>query len=453
MLAGGAAAQTSNAKADPYEANNRPPDARFKADILLVVAHPDDETVVSAYLAREVVDEHKKVAVVYATRGDGGNNDVGPEQAMAMGEMREAEAREAVKTLGIENVWFLQGLDTPSQNPLNSLERWGHGACLNQLVRLVRLTRPSVILTFLPDFTTGENHGDHQAAGVLATEAFDLAGDPTVFAEQVSPVTNPEGTMNLTEGLRPWQPEKIYYFYNPSHDIFAGQGPQYRSDETSPSRHESYGMIAAEAFAKHRTQGGDKVQRAIEAHALENSNEYIVQLIKQPVKLIFGKAVVPSGTTDDVFAGVTADGVSFQRAVAEASTEGTAPSLRIGDPWNYYHAFWRAHALDHLANVVPNEITVKTGGTLFIPLIFDNPGGEALDVNITVQAPEGWEVAALDPFAVAAHAQHYLRVVARAPATMVPGWQSFTITAHGGGHDLGKVLLRAELSTGWVAAQ
>jgi hypothetical protein len=61
---------------DAYSANNRPPDARLKTDILVVIAHPDDETVVSAYLAREVYDQHKTVKVVYGTHGDAGNNEV-----------------------------------------------------------------------------------------------------------------------------------------------------------------------------------------------------------------------------------------------------------------------------------------------------------------------------------------------------------------------------------------
>jgi len=59
---------------------------------------------------------------------------------------------------------------------LNSLANWGHGESLEELVRIVRLTRPEVIITWLPGIFIGENHGDHQAAGVLATEAFDSAG-------------------------------------------------------------------------------------------------------------------------------------------------------------------------------------------------------------------------------------------------------------------------------------
>ena len=135
---------------DAYAANDRAPDARFKADILVVLAHPDDETIVAAYLAREINDSQKRVAVVYGTKGGGGNNNVGPEQAAAMGEIREIEGRQASGSLGITNVWFLSGHDLASQDVLNSLEYWGHGACLEQLVRLVRLTRPSVVLTLLP---------------------------------------------------------------------------------------------------------------------------------------------------------------------------------------------------------------------------------------------------------------------------------------------------------------
>ena len=106
------------AKTDPYLANDRAPDPRFKADILLVVAHPDDEVMATAYLARAIYDQHKRVAVVYETPGDEGNNDVGAEQAAALGDIRQIEARRAVGSLGITNVFFLGGHDTVSQNVL-----------------------------------------------------------------------------------------------------------------------------------------------------------------------------------------------------------------------------------------------------------------------------------------------------------------------------------------------
>jgi LmbE family N-acetylglucosaminyl deacetylase len=444
---------TNSPKPDSYLANNRPADPRFKADILVVVAHPDDEVMVTAYLAREIYDQHRRVALVYQTPGDGGNNDVGPEQAAALGNIRQIEGRRAVGSLGITNVWFLGGHDTASQNVLNSLEHCGHGRCLDELVRVIRITQPSVILTWLPDFTTGENHADHQSSGVLATEAFDLAGDPTIFSEQVSPATNPDKNMNLTEGLRPWQPQKIYYFYNPTHDIFAGRGPQYSSQEVSPSRHVTYGMLAAEVFSAHLSQGGEKILTDIANNTLNTSSDAIAKLATGPVRLIFGKSLVPSTPTDDVFAGVVPEAVPFQRAPGYVATRYSEPTLEIGDPWSYYHRFWQAHRLDHLADIVPAEISIHVDGVLAIPLVIDNPSDKAVDVNLSVKAPDGWKVNPVPSATVAPHSQYFLRVQAAAPATKLPGWQEFSVSAESAHKSIGTVPLRVELSTGWVAPQ
>src|SRR6266436_3010774 len=197
-------------------------DERYKVDSLLVVAHPDDEGAATPYLAR-ALDDHKRVGVVFGTRGSSGANEAGAEQAAALGTIREVEARNALTTLGITNVWFLSGTDTASQNVLQSLANWDHGAALEQLVRLVRLTRPEVILTFLPGTFIGEDHGDHQASGLLATEAFDMAGDPASFPEQLAGPT--KRLEPLLENLRPWQPKKIYYFPDADReDIFRGRG-------------------------------------------------------------------------------------------------------------------------------------------------------------------------------------------------------------------------------------
>jgi LmbE family N-acetylglucosaminyl deacetylase len=447
------AQNTPDSKPDSYRANNRPPDTRYKADILLVVAHPDDEVMATAYLAREIYDNHKRVAVVYQTAGDEGNNDVGPEQAAALGDIRQIEGRRAVGSLGITNVWFLGGHDTVSQNVLTSLEHCGHGRCLDELVRIVRITQPSVILTWLPDFATGENHADHQASGVLATEAFDLAGDPTIFSEQVSPASNPDKNMNLTEGLRPWQPQKIYYFYNSTHDISSGQGPQYSSQEISPSRHVSYGMLAAEVFTNHASQGGTKVANEIASNTLGSSADEIAKIATGPVQLIFGKSLVPSAVTDDVFTGVTPAGIPFQHAPGFTAPRQSEPTLEIGDPWSYYHKFWQAHGLDHLARIVTVEVSVHVDGTLVIPLIVDNPLDSAIEATFSVKAPEGWKVTPVAPASIAPHSQYYLRVLAAAPATRLHGWQQFAVSSESGHRNIGTIPVRAELSDGWVAPQ
>src|SRR5690348_15226983 len=148
----------------PQAPPNLPPDARYKVDILVVVGHPDDDTEITTYLAREIEQRHRRVGVVYGTRGNSGGNAVGYEQSKALADEREMESRHSLASYGISHAWFLHGPDTPSEDVLHSLETWGHGESLEEVVRLVRLTRPEVILTWLPNYDDGENPSDHQAA-------------------------------------------------------------------------------------------------------------------------------------------------------------------------------------------------------------------------------------------------------------------------------------------------
>lgn len=444
-------AQSTQAPEDPYNRNNRKPDERYKADILVVVAHPDDEIMAAAYIAREI-DAGKRVAIVWTTRGDGGTNSVGPEQSAAMGDIRVVEAMRAASSLGVVNMWDLNGPDTPTQDPLESLETCKHGNCLDQLVRIVRLTRPYVILTWLPLGVTGENHGDHQASGVLATEAFDLAADPTAFPEQVTPANEPNQNENRLEGLRPWQPQKIYYFSNPTHaEFFDGQGPQYAATDVSPKRGISYGQIAAEEFIYHRTQGGGRVEKAIREHGAEGL-EHPIALLK-PTRFILGKSAVAAPVTADVFAGVVPDGIPYQRSPGFTLHEPSAPVIELGGPWNYYRQFWPAHGVEHIATLIPAELSIQVGGTLRIPLIITNPTDHPLQVSIATNAHDGWKLL-VPPTAVSVdpHTRYFLRVQAAAPASKLPGWQNFTVTAESNGRSLGTVRLRVELEN-WALPQ
>ena len=212
-------------------------DARYKADILLVVAHPDDEGAATAYLAR-ALDEGKRVAVVFGTRGSSGGNEVGSEQASALGAIREIEARRALGTLGITNVWFLGGKDTASQDVLESLANWGAWSGARAIGATGAFDAAGSGADFLPGTFIGEDHGDHQASGVLATEAFDLAGDPTVFPSQVAvPLRRLEPYL---EGLQPWQPKNRSFPYVEREDIFKGKGPEYSVKEISKSSKKAY---------------------------------------------------------------------------------------------------------------------------------------------------------------------------------------------------------------------
>src|ERR1700722_9349649 len=303
-LSGGAStnaqdAASGKAAAAPAAMELRQADARYKADILLVVAHPDDEGAATAYVAR-AIDEGKRVAVVYGTRGGNGGNEVGTEQAKALAGIREIEARRANATLGIANVWFLDGKDTAGQDVLVSLANWEHGASLEQLVRLMRLTRPEVVLTFLPGTFIGEDHGDHQAAGVLATEAFDLAGDPTVFPNQVAePLKRLEAYL---EGLRPWQPKKIYYFPDADReDIFKGKGPSYSVKEISKSTKKPYWRASLDSFRLHETQAKGFADRLNKMNDAEIEKMMAADGWASDQTFVLGKSLVGGATTDPIF--------------------------------------------------------------------------------------------------------------------------------------------------------
>ncbi|MGI9075560.1 MAG: PIG-L family deacetylase [Bryobacteraceae bacterium] len=425
--------------------SNPKPDQRFKADLLVVVAHPDDETEIGAYMARAIFDEKKRIAVVFGTRGNEGGNAEGQEQAAALGTIREIEGRRALEHFGVMNVWFLNGPDTPGQDVLRSLETWNHGDSLGRLVRLIRLTRPSVIATWLPGYVAGENHGDHQAAGVLANEAFDLAANPAAFPEQITSPRNREDINNLTEGLHPWQAQKIYYFSDAAHtDFQTGKGPSYSAKDLSPSRHISYARLAAEECAFHLTQG-DTGQMATIALA-KNDLHYF----EEPVQLIFGKSHVKSSITSDMFEGVVPEGISYEPPPRFIPRKPSQPVLELGGPWRFYHSFWQAHGIEHLADLVPPEVEVGYSSTLTIPVTVENPTDHPLNVNLSVNLPNSeWKLSrSAASFSVERHNEYAVHLQAKTPAIKATGWQMITIKAESNGKAIGTILLRVRLDNG-----
>ena len=421
------------------------PDDRFKADILIVVAHPDDETMVTGYLAKAIYDEHRRVAVIFGTRGDGGGNAMGNEQAAAMGAEREIEGRRALASFGVMNVWFLGGPDTPGQDVLRSLETWNHGAALAQTVRLVRLTRPEVILTWLPVYVAGENHGDHQAAGVIATEAFDLAGDVTAFPEQIAPPRDRQNISNLTEGLQPWQPKKLYYFSDASHtDFLEGKGPRYETTGVSPSRGVPYYKLAADEMSFHLTQG-DTGQLAKQAIAKGDFKYF-----EQPVLLLLGKSLVKSSVTSDILEGVAGGSSPFAPVPGYRPTKKEGLSIELGGPWSFYREFWKAHAIDHLAALLSTpEVAIAPGERLHLPLVIHNAAAEAHNVELSATTPRGWSIAAGQGiYPVDAHNAYPVETVLVSPTQGEPAWQTVVWKAEAEGKTVGAITVRVNLATG-----
>ncbi|MGE5351901.1 MAG: PIG-L family deacetylase [Acidobacteriota bacterium] len=367
---------------------NIKPDERFKTDVLLIVAHPDDETAVGGYLAKLIFDDHKKVAVIYTNRGQGGGNSVGNEQSSAMGEIREIEARTALNKFGIQNVWFLNGYDTPGQDVLHALKNVNHGAALESMTRLIRLTHPEVILTWLPHFVAGENHGDHQASGVIATEAFDMAGDPTVFPDQVAMPRERSDIGNFNEGLIPWQTKKIYYFSDADQEVTA-PGPKFDFTQVSPSKKVPYYELAAELNTPHLTQG-DVSESGIKAEKTKDYSEF--RNYHKRFHLIFGKSVVPAKPDGDTFEGVTTESHPYVAPRGYIPNKYEGVTIELGGPFAFYRDFWPAHNIENVATLVKPEINVAYGSYLNVPLILRNNTKDSVVVTLKAQLPEGFKL-------------------------------------------------------------
>ncbi len=437
----------------PLPAQQQVPDPRFKADVLLIVAHPDDDTAIGSYLARVIFDQGKRVAVIFCTRGDHGGNEAGQEQAASLGAIREMEARHALATFGIQNVWFLSGPDTPSQDVLQSLESWHHGAILADVVRLVRITRPEVVLTWLPAAVIGENHGDHQAAGVIATEAFDLAGDPTAFAEQTDTPRKPRSINNLVEGLRPWQAKKLYYFSDGEPVTFLnGLGPRYPVMTVSPSRQVPYLKLAIEEERFYLSQRGvdtltaralatgdyTAVLRSIEEYAGTTDELFVL-----------GKSHLTGSATGDIFEGVRPAAISFAAPRGYHAPVRSGLSVSLGGPWGYYRDFWAAHDLENLVRVVSPAIGITVGATLHVPLVFWNETNEIHEIEVSARVPSGWVVQTGEGrYVVAPHSSLAVQAFVTTPSTASKIDHEVTWIVAEKGATVGSVMVRVRLGNG-----
>ncbi len=354
-------------------------------------------------------------------------------------------------TLGIANVWFLPGKDTASQNVLQSLANWDHGECLEQLVRIIRLTRPEVILTFLPGTFIGEDHGDHQASGVLATEAFDLAGDPVAFPEQLAgPMRRLEPYL---ENLQPWQPKKIYYFADAEReDIFRGKGPEYSVKEISKSAKQPYWRMALESFRAHQTQAKSLLdslaqmdEAQIEKMATSDSGWSDAQ------HFVLGKSLVGGSAIGDIFEGIKSGAIPFARSEVSADPARPELSVELDGPWSFYAEFRRAHGLANLPHPEPPEIALQAPGTLVIPLRVGNRTAKKQEITFSATLPAGWVAqSGTGKFTVAAKQAAATRVEVTLP-TLAENEakntkpQEIAVHAESDGQSIGEIKLRVEL--------
>jgi LmbE family N-acetylglucosaminyl deacetylase len=166
------------------------------ASAMHITAHPDDEDGgMLTWLSRGL---GARTSLLTLTRGEAGDNAIGSELFDALGLVRTEELAIADRHYGVDDQYFTSVIDYGFSKRLDEAwEKWGHDNVLRDVVHIIRLNRPLVIIARFQG-NERDGHPNHQVAGIVAQEAFRVAGDPSRYTEQ------------LTDRVRPWQPLKLY---------------------------------------------------------------------------------------------------------------------------------------------------------------------------------------------------------------------------------------------------
>jgi len=219
--------------------------------VLFIAAHPDDEnTAILAYYAR---GRHMRTGYLSLTRGEGGQNLIGPEQGDLLGLIRSHELLAARQIDGAEQ-FFTRAIDFGySKTPEETFAKWGRGRILSDVVWVIRRFRPDVVMLRFSG-TPRDGHGQHQVSAILGKEAFFAAGDPSRFPEQL-------------KFVEPWKPRRLLFnsfSFNKEMEKEAAATPgriEVDTGDYDPVLGVSYSQIAGMSRSMHRSQGMGASQR------------------------------------------------------------------------------------------------------------------------------------------------------------------------------------------------
>lgn len=218
------------------------------ANVLYLAAHPDDEnTRMISYLSNDL---SVNTTYLSLTRGDGGQNLIGPEMRDMLGVIRTYELLGARAIDGGSQLFTRANDFGYSKTPAETFTIWDRDAVLSDVVWAIRKVQPDVIINRFNSDTSRPNHGHHTASAILSEEAFDLAGKKDVYPEQLKWVS-------------PWQPERVYW--NTSWFFYGSREAFEKADKTGmiginigafdPVTGESCSEIAGRSRSMHKSQG------------------------------------------------------------------------------------------------------------------------------------------------------------------------------------------------------
>jgi LmbE family N-acetylglucosaminyl deacetylase len=231
--------------------------------VLYIAAHPDDEnTRLISYMSNEI---KARTAYLSLTRGDGGQNLIGPEIRELLGVIRTQELLAARRVDGGEQRFTRANDFGYSKRPDETLEIWDKDAVLADVVWAIREFKPDIIINRFDHRTPGQTHGHHTSSAMLSMEAFDLVNDASKYSSQ----------LELTEI---WQPKRL--FFNTSWWFYGSQEKFEEADKSNMLNFDigtfyslkgrSNNELASLASSQHLSQGfGRLSQRGSEQEYIE----------------------------------------------------------------------------------------------------------------------------------------------------------------------------------------
>ena len=253
-------------KLSSVEIYNQIKKLNFLGTVLYLAAHPDDEnTRLISYFSNEM---NARTGYLSLTRGDGGQNLIGPQLRELLGVIRTQELIEARKIDGGEQFFSRANDFGYSKTPEETLQIWDKDKVLADVVWTIRKFQPDVIINRFDHRSPGTTHGHHTSSAMLSVESFDLTNNPKIYPEQLKYV-------------KPWQVKR--QFFNPSWWFY---GSQEKFDAANKSKFtkletgvyytgigKSNQEIAALSRSRHQSQGfGSTGARGQETEYLELIN-------------------------------------------------------------------------------------------------------------------------------------------------------------------------------------
>ncbi|UCF18994.1 MAG: PIG-L family deacetylase [Gemmatimonadota bacterium] len=408
--------------------------------VLLIGAHPDDEdTSLLAWLER---GRGADAAYLSLSRGEGGQNLIGPELGVGLGLVRTAELLAARELDGAEQ-FFTRAFDFGySKSAEETFRFWPEDTLLADLVRVVRVFRPQVIVSTFSG-TPRDGHGQHQVAGILAREAFDAAGDPQRYPQQIA------------EGLRPWTPLKLYRStrFDPDATTL-----QIETGELDPLYGRSYHQIAMASRSRHRSQDMGRIEslgpqqtslQLLESRVASDSTANETSMFDGVDTTLTGALTAFADT--DLRRRLIRDLDAYAEAIAAARLAGPEAAQSEDLVAQLAEALWRlrramalaqdspaaaepifvlekqeekleralAEAAGIIVDAFGDDDLVVPGQDVEIEVQIWNGGGESIEVRrVELLSPAGRQDAATGPLSAGALSRRRFRL--RIPASAVP---------------------------------